>query len=329
MIYIIERKGPAKQKQRVHSSGSTGSSTSSLEDTNKLLYSNSSLEDIKLNLQSAHANNINNSSGIIANVLHTTNNNNNNVETKETFNGTTNNNVMGISNNSIINSNSGVSSSSSSSMSSGSNSRNNSNNNMPHVANTIQQPSPSSIVVPVTIAQASSSSVVEIQVVDNIRTRQTPEREISTKVYKETSDITVLVIDDSAFHRLALRHVLEVCGYVVKCCSSANDALQELLENQYKYDLIMCDKNMPGVNGIEFIQQVKSDILLVHIPIILVSVVEELNDINKAMELGADDYLIKPVKKNMVQTLILKLQQWQKNRKATNMWLRNNNTEQS
>ena len=76
---------------------------------------------------------------------------------------------------------------------------------------------------------------------------------------------TVLVIDDSAFHRLALRHVLEVCGYVVKCCSSANDALQELLENQYKYDLIMCDKNMPGVNGIEFIQQVKSDILLLHI----------------------------------------------------------------
>jgi CheY-like chemotaxis protein len=271
-----------------------------------LLYSNSSLEDIKLNLQSAHANNINNSSGIIANVLHTANNNNNNVETKETFNDTT-------SNNSIINSNSGVSSSSSSSsISSGSNSRNNSNNNMPHVANTIQQPSPSSIVVPVTIAQASSSSVVEMQVIDNILTRQTPEREIPTKVYKETSDITVLVIDDSAFHRLALRHVLEVCGYVVKCCSSANDALQELLENQYKYDLIMCDKNMPGVNGIEFIQQVKSDILLLHIPIILVSVVEELNDINKAMELGADDYLIKPVKKNMVQTLILKLQQWQK-----------------
>ena len=46
---------------------------------------------------------------------------------------------------------------------------------------------------------------------------------------------------------------------------------------------------------------------------------EELHDINTAIEHGADDYFIKPVKKNMVQTLILKLKQWQNNR-AMNMW---------
>ena len=54
----------------------------------------------------------------------------------------------------------------------------------------------------------------------------------------------------------------------------------------------------------EFIQQVKSNILLLHIPIILVSVVEELNDINKAMELGADDYVTKPFS---IRELILRI----------------------
>ena len=132
----------------------------------------------------------------------------------------------------------------------------------------------------------------------------------------------MLVIDDSAFHRLALRHVLEVCGYRVTCCSSAADAFSLLGKDCRAYDCIMCDKNMPNMTGVEFVQQIKDSHSLRHIPIILVSVVEELRDINTAIEHGADDYFIKPVKKNMVQTLILKLKQWQNNR-AMNMWLGN------
>ena len=142
------------------------------------------------------------------------------------------------------------------------------------------------------------------------------------KVFNFTSDIHVLVIDDSAFHRLALRHVLEVCGYRVTCCSGAADAFKLLRKDCWAYDCVMCDKNMPNMTGVEFVKQIKDSQNLRHLPIILVSVVEELHDINTAIEHGADDYFIKPVKKNMVQTLILKLKQWQNNR-AMNMWLGN------
>ena len=145
----------------------------------------------------------------------------------------------------------------------------------------------------------------------------------TAKVFNFTSDVHVLVIDDSAFHRLALRHVLEVCGYRVTCCSSAADAFSLLGKDCRAYDCIMCDKNMPNMTGLEFVQQIKDSHSLRHIPIILVSVVEKLHDINTAIEHGADDYFIKPVKKNMVRTLILKLKQWQNNRASMNMWLGN------
>ena len=79
----------------------------------------------------------------------------------------------------------------------------------------------------------------------------------AVKVFNFTSDVHVLVIDDSAFHRLALRHVLEVCGYRVTCCSSAADACNLLRKDCSVYDCIMCDKNMPNMTGVEFVKQIK------------------------------------------------------------------------
>ena len=142
---------------------------------------------------------------------------------------------------------------------------------------------------------------------------------LGTKEYLKTSDIHVLVVDDSAFHRLALKHVLQVCGYRASSQNSAEEALCILEESPDNFDLVMCDKNMPGKNGMDVVQHMKNHSVLRRIPIILVSVEEGLEGIDTAMQQGADDYLIKPVKKNMVQTLILKLQQWQKYKNATGL----------
>jgi adenylate cyclase len=103
----------------------------------------------------------------------------------------------------------------------------------------------------------------------------------------------LLVVDDNEDNRYTLTRRLKRLGY--GDLSTANDGLQalELLRRQ-NFDLVLLDITMPEMNGYEVLEQMKADAELRHIPVIMISAIEEIASVVRCIELGAEDYLPKP-----------------------------------
>lgn len=115
---------------------------------------------------------------------------------------------------------------------------------------------------------------------------------------------SILVVDDVAVDREILRRMLVKEGYQVHV---AEDGLQAFERLQWeKTDLILLDILMPRLNGYQFLEKVKNDPLLKHIPIIVISAVEEVDSIIRCIELGAEDYLTKPFNRVLLKVRIEK-----------------------
>ena len=104
--------------------------------------------------------------------------------------------------------------------------------------------------------------------------------------------IKVLAVDDNEDLLFSLEQALKHHGFEVITASCGQTALDKAeAENP---DIILLDINMPGIDGYQVTQRLKQDRLLRYIPIILLTAKEQLEDIIKGFELGADDYIKKP-----------------------------------
>jgi adenylate cyclase len=102
----------------------------------------------------------------------------------------------------------------------------------------------------------------------------------------------VLVVDDIEANRDLLGRRLKRQGYTV---SVAEDGVQALeLLRAHPFDLVLLDIMMPKMNGYQVLEELKSDSALRHIPVIMISAVDDLDSVVKCIELGAEDYLTKP-----------------------------------
>lgn len=107
-------------------------------------------------------------------------------------------------------------------------------------------------------------------------------------------DMQILIVDDSLSMRRILKNFLGNNGFhnIVE----AQDGLQALDRIQKKsVDLIISDLNMPGMNGLEFLKIVKKDSRTQGIPFIMLTVEAIQKTMNKAIALGVDSYIVKPV----------------------------------
>jgi adenylate cyclase len=104
---------------------------------------------------------------------------------------------------------------------------------------------------------------------------------------------TIMVTDDDELLRNHFKRVLEHEGYNIILSADGKDAWDKI--NQKKPDLIITDINMPNVNGYQLCNQIKTDQQFCHIPVLVMSTLSFSNDIEKAFEVGADGYIIKPV----------------------------------
>ena len=102
----------------------------------------------------------------------------------------------------------------------------------------------------------------------------------------------VLVADDDAMNRLLLRRLLERDGHAVTTASDGAEAL-ELLAS-HAFDVVLLDILMPHMDGVAVLEHLKADQALRHVPVIMISAVEEMDSVVRCIELGADDYLAKP-----------------------------------
>ncbi|MEM1172724.1 MAG: adenylate/guanylate cyclase domain-containing protein [Cyanobacteria bacterium P01_H01_bin.35] len=102
----------------------------------------------------------------------------------------------------------------------------------------------------------------------------------------------VLVVDDNLVNRDLLARRVKRQGHVI---SSASDGFQalEMMRNQ-SFDLVLLDIMMPQMNGYEVLETLKADPKLRHIPVIMISAVDDIESIVRCIELGAEDYLSKP-----------------------------------
>ena len=104
---------------------------------------------------------------------------------------------------------------------------------------------------------------------------------------------TMLIIDDSMTNILLLQAVLDTRGYHTLTALSAKDAFLVMEKN--KPDLLLLDLLMPEISGYDFLAIVKSNKETKDIPVIIVSAVTDSASIARTMELGAHDYIKKPV----------------------------------
>jgi CheY-like chemotaxis protein len=103
----------------------------------------------------------------------------------------------------------------------------------------------------------------------------------------------VLVVDDDARNRDLLRRRLERLGCAVALAVDGKQALGML--GAGPFDLMLLDIVMPELDGYETLRRVKAEPALRHIPVIVLSAVDELDSAVRCIELGAEDYVAKPV----------------------------------
>ena len=102
----------------------------------------------------------------------------------------------------------------------------------------------------------------------------------------------VLVVDDNEVNRDLLARRVRRQGHTVAIAEDGVEAL-ELLEKQ-PFDLVLLDIMMPRMNGYQVLEHLKNDPNLRHIPVIVISAVDDINSVVECIELGAEDYLPKP-----------------------------------
>ena len=104
----------------------------------------------------------------------------------------------------------------------------------------------------------------------------------------------VLVVDDVPATRAMLRDMLLEMG--CKDILEAGDGKEalDILKN-HRAQLIVCDNAMRGMSGLDLLYQLRNHPYLVDIPFIIVSSSDDREMIDAAFELGADDYLVKPI----------------------------------
>lgn len=103
---------------------------------------------------------------------------------------------------------------------------------------------------------------------------------------------TVLIVDDSATMLLSLKTNLEIHGLKVEQASNGKQALEKVKAG-LKPDLIVTDLNMPEMDGLEFIKNVRT--ILKFTPILILTTESEQSKREQAKKLGATGWLVKPV----------------------------------
>lgn len=119
----------------------------------------------------------------------------------------------------------------------------------------------------------------------------------------------LLIVDDNAMNRDMLARRLEREGYHITTAAGGRQALE--LVGDGIYDLILLDILMPDMDGYEVLEKLKSNGATREIPVIMLTAVNEVESVKHCIDLGAEDYLIKPfnavlLKSRIAATLLSK-----------------------
>jgi adenylate cyclase len=117
------------------------------------------------------------------------------------------------------------------------------------------------------------------------------------------ADAALLVVDDNEDNRYTLTRQLERLGYTnVATATNGREALEVLQANPI--DLVLLDIMMPDMDGYEVLERLKADPQRRHIPVIMISAIDEVESVIRCIELGAEDYLSKPFNPTLLRARV-------------------------
>jgi len=114
----------------------------------------------------------------------------------------------------------------------------------------------------------------------------------------------ILIVDDEPVWLKVLSQMLQTKGYTVRQAASGADALQTL--KSYEPDLILLDVRMPDMNGFDLLDHIKQLPKISAKPVVFVSAMDDFHAKKVAKELGAADYLLKPIDEKEVSSVLAK-----------------------
>ena len=112
----------------------------------------------------------------------------------------------------------------------------------------------------------------------------------------------ILLIEDNNFIRENTIEILELSDFEVTAAIDGVEGL-ELLQKR-KPDLILCDIQMPRMNGYDFFQAVQNDTNISSVPFIFLTAFSEKKEVERALGMGARDYIVKPFEADDLITLV-------------------------
>ena len=113
------------------------------------------------------------------------------------------------------------------------------------------------------------------------------------EIIDEIKQSRILVVDDIKTNCDVLKRRLENNTFLVEVSMSGKDALEKI--DKEKFDLVLLDVLMPEVNGLEVLIKIREEYSADKLPVIMVSSFDDVESISKCIQLGASDYLPKPV----------------------------------
>lgn len=108
-----------------------------------------------------------------------------------------------------------------------------------------------------------------------------------------------LVVDDSRATRTILRQILKEIGFEVSEAGHGREALERLKEIGAP-ELALVDWNMPEMDGFEFVRAVRADHAYDSMRLMMVTTETEMEQVAKALEAGANEYVMKPFTKDVI-----------------------------
>jgi adenylate cyclase len=112
----------------------------------------------------------------------------------------------------------------------------------------------------------------------------------------------VLVVDDNEMNRDLLSRRLTRQGHTITVAEDGKQALEKM--RSQRFDLVLLDIMMPEMNGYQVLEYLKADPDLRHIPVIMISALDDIESVVRCIELGAEDYLFKPFNPTLLKARI-------------------------
>ena len=115
------------------------------------------------------------------------------------------------------------------------------------------------------------------------------------------SNTNILIVDDDPFIRTLATEVLQRLGYeLIETSSNGREALSKIDRSLTPYDIIICDLNMPKMNGIEFLEELRKDAQLADTSVFVMTTSDHQSDVQAAHRHHVAGYIIKPINRDQM-----------------------------